>query len=75
MNDDKIHNKRKKFCMPWEMITIVSFLMMPISFFVLDCPIVFWLSFLLFVLAISCWSGRWINESKGCSLPWWYGGL
>lgn len=75
MNKDIKHSKSKKFRMPYGDIAIWSFLMMPFSFFVLDSPIVFWLSFLLFVLAISCWSGRWINESKGCPLPWWYGGL
>lgn len=75
MNNDKRHNKRKKFCMPWEMITIISFLMMPFSMFVLDSPIMFWLSFLFCTLGATGWSIRIQNEMKGGTVPWWWGGL
>lgn len=71
----KTNDRKKKARMPYAGIALLSLLMMPFGMFVLDSPIVFWLSFLVCVAAVTAWAHRWDKDTQGCSLPWWYGGL
>ena len=75
MNKEKDNKKKRKVSIPYADIVLLSLLAMPFNMFILDSPIMFWLSFLVSVIALTAWSCKWDNETKDCSFPWWYGGL
>lgn len=75
MSKDNKHKDGRRFRMPYTAIAFWAFLGMPVSFFVLDSPTLFWLSFLACSLSIGFATGRWIQETKDDYIPWWYGGL
>lgn len=66
MNKNKDIKKKEKFSIPYADIVLLSLLAMPFSMFVLDSPIMFWLSFLLCVAALTAWSCKWDINTKNC---------